>query len=98
MVVNDMVMCIVKNARSSTRARKAGTGKGKKKTRQKMQDVPRVDPIHAQEIYLKSEHLEELRKRGVVPFSFVQHAGEMVLIPAGCAHQVSFSRVSCTGH
>ena len=46
------------------------------------------DPIHAQKFYLDSKLLEELyREHGVVSHRIYQKPGEVVFIPAGCAHQ-----------
>ncbi|KAJ8694118.1 hypothetical protein PTI98_009052 [Pleurotus ostreatus] len=45
--------------------------------------------IHAQLTYLTPEDLVKLEKDfGVRPYAFTQKAGETVLIPTGCAHQV----------
>ncbi|KAI1797007.1 hypothetical protein LXA43DRAFT_985519 [Ganoderma leucocontextum] len=47
------------------------------------------DPIHAQKFYLDSVLLAELyRDYGVVSHRIYQKPGEVVFIPAGCAHQV----------
>ncbi len=47
------------------------------------------DPIHAQKFYLDSTLLAELyRDYGVVSHRIYQKPGEVVFIPAGCAHQV----------
>lgn len=47
-----------------------------------------LDPIHAQTTFLDDKMLRELSVRGIRPFTFMQHVGEAVFIPAGCAHQV----------
>ena len=47
------------------------------------------DPIHAQKFYLDKALLRELyRDWGVVSHRIYQRPGEVVFIPAGCAHQV----------
>ncbi|MCO5581280.1 hypothetical protein L7F22_035159 [Adiantum nelumboides] len=48
-----------------------------------------MHPIHDQTIYLTEEHKWRLKEEfGVEPWTFEQHTGEAVLIPAGCPHQV----------
>lgn len=48
-----------------------------------------VDPIHGQQIYMTDKLLKELwTKQGVKGFRVYQRAGEAIMIPAGCAHQV----------
>ncbi|KAL1749824.1 hypothetical protein FB107DRAFT_224897, partial [Schizophyllum commune] len=48
------------------------------------------DPIHSQHYYLDDKLRSELfAESGVRPFHFRQLPGEAVIIPAGCAHQVS---------
>ncbi|KAI9446920.1 hypothetical protein BJY52DRAFT_1193828 [Lactarius psammicola] len=48
------------------------------------------DPVFAQNTYLTPAQLHELeRNHNVKPYTFFQHEGEAVFIPAGCAHQVS---------
>lgn len=48
------------------------------------------DPIHSQTAYLSEEMLCRLQERfGVTPWVIEQRVGDMVFIPAGCAHQVS---------
>ena len=45
---------------------------------------------------LTAAHLEKLKAdTGVEPWTFEQHEGEAVIIPAGCPHQVSIV-ASCT--
>ncbi|KAH6804220.1 hypothetical protein C2S51_032467 [Perilla frutescens var. frutescens] len=52
--------------------------------------VPQVvHPIHDQSLYLNSYHKAKLKEEfGVEPWTFVQHLGDAVFIPAGCPHQV----------
>ncbi|KAI0739788.1 hypothetical protein C8Q80DRAFT_1058481, partial [Daedaleopsis nitida] len=58
--------------------------------RQDPQSVASGDPIHNQEHYLTPNMLYELEVRyRVRPYKIRQCAGQAVLIPAGCAHQVS---------
>lgn len=46
--------------------------------------------IHQQETFLTKDDLAKLeRDTGIRPFVFSQTAGQMVIIPSGCAHQVS---------
>lgn len=49
-----------------------------------------IHPIHDQTIYLCAEHKRSLLKEeyGVEAWTFEQHLGEAVFIPAGCPHQV----------
>eukprot|EP00250_Pteridium_aquilinum_P020467 c24825_g1_i1 orf=179-5329(+) len=48
-----------------------------------------VNPIHDQTIYVNQEHKKKLKEEyGVEPWTFEQHLGEVVFIPAGCPHQV----------
>ncbi|KAM5537170.1 hypothetical protein V8D89_009103 [Ganoderma adspersum] len=55
----------------------------------KFADLYQGDPIHAQKFYLDSALLKELyRDYGVVSHRIYQKPGEVVFIPAGCAHQV----------
>ncbi|KAJ9059503.1 hypothetical protein DSO57_1001575 [Entomophthora muscae] len=55
----------------------------------KFPDTTIYDPIHDQSFYLTDALLEELfTSRGVKPFIMEQQVGEVVLIPAGCPHQV----------
>lgn len=47
------------------------------------------DPIHSQEFFLDDHLLQKLyEEKGVYSWRILQHAGESVFIPAGCAHQV----------
>ncbi|KAK9865894.1 hypothetical protein WJX84_006777 [Apatococcus fuscideae] len=47
------------------------------------------EPICHQKFMLGSTHLESLKQeKGVEPWTFEQHDGEGVFIPAGCPHQV----------
>ena len=49
------------------------------------------DPIHQQRYYLSHSMLTRLRQRyGVSPWTIYQYYGDVVFIPAGCPHQVSF--------
>ena len=46
------------------------------------------DPIHARNTYLDVSMRAELQAFGVIPYEIRQRLGDVVLIPAGCAHQV----------
>jgi hypothetical protein len=47
------------------------------------------DPIHSQTTYLNPDQLELLfRTYGIRPYTFYQYPGQVVFIPAYCAHQV----------
>ncbi|KAI3458003.1 hypothetical protein Pfo_014666 [Paulownia fortunei] len=55
-----------------------------------------VHPIHDQTFYLDEKHKKQLKEEfNVEPWTFEQHLGEAVFIPAGCPHQVR-NRQSCT--
>lgn len=48
-----------------------------------------VNPIHDQTIFIDEKHKKKLKEEyGVEPWTFEQHTGEAVFIPAGCPHQV----------
>lgn len=48
-----------------------------------------IHPIHDQHFYLNEKHKKQLKlEYGVEPWTFEQHLGEAVFIPAGCPHQV----------
>ncbi|KAJ9146541.1 hypothetical protein P3X46_028790 [Hevea brasiliensis] len=54
-----------------------------------------VHPIHDQTFYLNERHKRQLKEEfNVEPWTFEQHLGEAVFIPAGCPHQVR-NRQSC---
>ncbi|CAK8570171.1 unnamed protein product [Lathyrus sativus] len=54
-----------------------------------------IHPIHDQILYLNEKHKKQLKlEYGVEPWTFEQHLGEAVFIPAGCPHQVR-NRKSC---
>lgn len=47
-------------------------------------------PIHAQRYFLRQTDLRALfLEEGVLPYIFTQKKGQAVIIPVGCAHQVS---------
>ncbi|KAH7316090.1 hypothetical protein KP509_21G078400 [Ceratopteris richardii] len=54
------------------------------------QPLEHVDhPIHDQTIFLTEDHKRRLKNEfGVEAWTFEQHVGEAVFIPAGCPHQV----------
>ncbi|KAK1570713.1 hypothetical protein Q3G72_006092 [Acer saccharum] len=52
-------------------------------------------PIHDQTLFLNERHKKKLKEEfNVEPWTFEQHLGEAVFIPAGCPHQVR-NRQSC---
>ncbi|XP_044500424.1 uncharacterized protein LOC123221611 isoform X3 [Mangifera indica] len=54
-----------------------------------------IHPIHDQILYLNERHKKQLKEEfNVEPWTFEQHLGEAVFIPAGCPHQVR-NRRSC---
>ncbi|XP_050235634.1 uncharacterized protein LOC126685737 isoform X2 [Mercurialis annua] len=49
---------------------------------------PVIHPIHDQTFYLNDKHKRQLKEEfSVEPWTFEQHLGEAVFIPAGCPHQ-----------
>ena len=49
-----------------------------------------VDPIHSQSVYLGPDALFELaRQFNVRPWVISQRVGDIVIVPAGCLHQVA---------
>ena len=47
------------------------------------------DPIHSQSFYLTDAQLERLAEdHDVVPWTIEQRLGDLIVIPAGCPHQV----------
>jgi JmjC domain, hydroxylase len=66
------------------------------KTVLRVHDDPE-DPILAQNTYLSPSALRELELQHEIKAStFIQHEGDAVFIPAGCAHQVSCSSICAT--
>ncbi|KAK6936681.1 JmjC domain, partial [Dillenia turbinata] len=58
-------------------------------------NLPVIHPIHDQTLYLDEKHKQQLKEEfNVEPWTFEQHLGEAVFIPAGCPHQVR-NRQSC---
>ncbi|RDX97710.1 Lysine-specific demethylase JMJ25, partial [Mucuna pruriens] len=58
-------------------------------------NLPVIHPIHDQILYLNEKHKKQLKLEfGVEPWTFEQHLGDAVFIPAGCPHQVR-NRKSC---
>ncbi|XP_028779827.1 lysine-specific demethylase JMJ25-like [Neltuma alba] len=54
-----------------------------------------IHPIHDQTFFFNEKHKKQLKQEfGVEPWTFEQHLGEAVFIPAGCPHQVR-NRQSC---
>lgn len=54
-----------------------------------------IHPIHDQTLFLNERHKKQLKREfNVEPWTFEQHLGEAVFIPAGCPHQVR-NRQSC---
>ncbi|KAF4602630.1 hypothetical protein EYR40_005845 [Pleurotus pulmonarius] len=47
--------------------------------------TPSLNDYH---VYLTPTNLVELRKLGIVPFTFDQHERDAVLVPAGCPYQI----------
>ncbi|KAL6128557.1 hypothetical protein ACLB2K_071912 [Fragaria x ananassa] len=66
-----------------------------KKEFRHLNNHPVVHPIHDQTLYLNERHKKQLKQEyDVEPWTFEQHLGEAVFIPAGCPHQVR-NRQSC---
>ncbi|XP_038684963.1 uncharacterized protein LOC119984887 isoform X3 [Tripterygium wilfordii] len=58
-------------------------------------NLPVIHPIHDQTLYLNERHKRQLKEEfNIEPWTFEQHLGEAVFIPAGCPHQVR-NRQSC---
>ncbi|EPS57919.1 hypothetical protein M569_16897 [Genlisea aurea] len=54
-----------------------------------------LHPIHDQTFYFDEMHKRQLKEEyNIEPWTFEQHLGEAVFIPAGCPHQVK-NRQSC---
>ncbi|CAN8237695.1 unnamed protein product [Cochlearia groenlandica] len=54
-----------------------------------------IHPIHDQTMFLNESHKKQLKEEfDIEPWTFEQHLGEAVFIPAGCPHQVR-NRQSC---
>ncbi|KAL5849181.1 hypothetical protein ACOSQ4_007194 [Xanthoceras sorbifolium] len=54
-----------------------------------------IHPVHDQTLFLSDRHKKQLKEEfNVEPWTFEQHLGEAVFIPAGCPHQVR-NRQSC---
>ncbi|XVE58366.1 hypothetical protein DITRI_Ditri04bG0164200 [Diplodiscus trichospermus] len=54
-----------------------------------------IHPIHDQTLYLTERHKKQLKQEfNIEPWTFEQHVGEAVFIPAGCPHQVR-NKQSC---
>lgn len=54
------------------------------------------DPIHSQTVYLTPQLLKTLfTTYGVRPFTIHQYPGDIVFIPAYCAHQVWTVLIAC---
>ncbi|KAF4600493.1 hypothetical protein EYR38_005122 [Pleurotus pulmonarius] len=47
--------------------------------------TPSLNDYH---VYLSPTNLAELRKLGIVPFTYDQHERDVVLVPAGCPYQI----------
>ena|SRR5882762_1039374 len=46
--------------------------------------------VHQQLTFFTTSHLDDLfAKKGVKPFIIHQHCGDMIILPAGCLHQVT---------
>lgn len=53
---------------------------------------PVDDPVLRQTFYISTPQLAELKEKYyIAPWRIYQNPGDAVFIPAGCAHQVSFS-------
>lgn len=51
----------------------------------------RGHPVHSQQLHVTPEDVEHLRERGVHVWTFIQRQGDVVFIPAGVGHQVTYS-------
>ncbi|CAM8925376.1 unnamed protein product [Rhodiola kirilowii] len=53
------------------------------------EEVDYVNPLYGEEVYLNEQHKRLLKEQfGVEPWSFEQHIGQAVFIPAGCPFQL----------
>ncbi|KAK4267010.1 hypothetical protein QN277_023858 [Acacia crassicarpa] len=54
-----------------------------------IQNHPVIHPVHYQTYFLNEKHKKQLKREfGVEPWTFQQHLGEAVFIPAGCPHKL----------
>ncbi|CAN6852941.1 unnamed protein product [Brassica oleracea var. botrytis] len=62
---------------------------------QKLEAMPVDHPIIDQTMFLSESQKKQLKKDyDIEPWTFEQHLGEAVFIPAGCHHQVRNRQVS----